>query len=99
MFMIAIGGVACLLTMSCQPSEPRTVAPKDSVATDNRESKVMRYMTCLGFSTDDAAKTWKAAKGDANKVLTMAHMAVTGDLSGATPPNEREKACLKSSGL
>ena len=64
-----------------------------------RESKVMLYMSCLGFSTSAAARALKAADGDADKVLTMTHMAVSGDLSGQAPLNEREKTCLKSSGL
>ena len=100
MFMIAIGSVTCLLMMSCQPSGSRTVVPKDpAAATDNREAGVIRYMSCLGLSTEAAAKAWRVTKGDANKVITIAHMAVSGDLSGETPPNKREKACLKSSGL
>ena len=59
----------------------------------------MRYMSCLGFSSSVAAKALKAADGDVDKVLTMTHMSVTGELSGEPPLTEREKTCRKSSGL
>ena len=59
----------------------------------------MAYMGCLGISHDAAARSLKAAKGDVDKVLIMTHLAVSGDLSGRTQLNNREKACLKSSGL
>jgi len=64
-----------------------------------RESKVMLYMSCLGFTPSTAAKTLNAAHGDLDKVLIITHLAVSGELSGKVPLNEREKACLKRSGL
>lgn len=64
-----------------------------------RESRVMLYMSCLGLSTSAAARALKAANGDVDRVLTMTHMAVSGELSGEAPLSEREKTCLKSSGL
>ena len=70
-----------------------------SVDGTTRESKVMLYMSCLGLSPSAAARALKAADGDPDKVLTMTHMAVSGDLSGRAPLNDREKTCLKSSGL
>jgi hypothetical protein len=87
-------GVVYLLTRSS--SRPTLSIP---VATDDKLSKAMLYMSCLGFSTSAAAKTLKAADGDVNKVITMAHMAVTGEVSGEPPLNERERTCLKNSGL
>jgi hypothetical protein len=59
----------------------------------------MLYMSCLGLSTSAAARALKTANGDVDKVLTMTHMAVSGELSGEVPLSEREKTCLKSSGL
>jgi hypothetical protein len=99
MFMIALVSVAFLLLVrSWQTSESPTVV-SNPVATGDRESKVMRYMSCLGFSTSTAAGLLKATNGDADKVLTMSHLAISGELSRETPLNERERACLTSSGL
>lgn len=70
-----------------------------SVDGTTRESKVMLYMSCLGLSPSNAARALKAADGDPDKVLTMTHMAVSGDLSGRAPLNDRERICLNSSGL
>ena len=101
MFMIAIGSVTCLLMMSCQPSRDFKDCCTKRPSSGNRQQRgrVIRYMSCLGLSTEAAAKAWRVTKGDANKVITIAHMAVSGDLSGETPPNKREKACLKRRGL
>jgi hypothetical protein len=79
-------------------SSSSTVVSKPA-ASDDRQSKVMVYMGCLGFSASAATRALNAADGDVDKVLTMAHMSVSGDLSGGTPLNEQEKTCLKSSGL
>jgi hypothetical protein len=86
-------GVVYLSTRSSSPIAVSTPAA------DDRGSKVMLYMSCLGFSTSAAAKALKAADGDVDKVITMTHIAVSGELSGEPPLNEREKTCLKSSGL
>jgi hypothetical protein len=77
------------------------VAPdvSNSVATDDRESKAILYMSCLGFSTSQADGAWKATHGDMNKFLTMTHLAVTGELTEDTPLTQREKTCRKGSGL
>jgi hypothetical protein len=68
-------------------------------ATDDKKSKAMLYLSCVGFSTSAAAKALKAADGDAKKVLTMAHTAVGGELSVEPPLSAREKICRKSGGL
>ena len=56
-------------------------------------------MSCLGFSSSSAAKSPQAAGGDVEQVLALTHMAVAGELSEEPPLTEREKTCLKSSGL
>jgi hypothetical protein len=88
--------LAVVAYLSMQPSSPSVSTP---VAADGREAKVMLYMSCLGFSSSAADKALKAAGGDVDKVLTMTHMAVSGELSGEPPLTEREKTCRKSSGL
>ena len=85
---------------SMQSSSPSVSAPVSTpVAVDGGEAKVMLYMSCLGFSSSAADKALKAAGGDVDKVLTMTHMAVSGELSGEPPLTKREKTCRKSSGL
>jgi len=90
---IFLGVVAYLWVHSSSPSV------STAVATGDGEAKVTLYMSCLGFSSSAVAKALKAANGDVDRVLTMAHMAVSGELSGEPPLTEREKTCLKSSGL
>jgi hypothetical protein len=46
-----------------------------------------------------AAKTLEVSGGDAEKVITMTHLAVGGDLAGEPQLSARELTCLKSSGL
>ena len=92
-----------------QRTEPTPTKPLASTAGNSnrptsalgatKESKVMLYMSCLGFSPSTAAKALQAAKGDSDKVLIIAHIAVSGDLTGQVPLNQREKTCLKNSGL
>jgi len=84
---------------SPSPRVSTPVATSAPVATDDRQAKVMLYMSCLGFSSSTAAKSLQAAGGDVDKVLTMTHMAVTGELSEEPPLTDREKTCLRSSGL
>jgi hypothetical protein len=85
--------------VSSADSSPVPSTTTASVRGTTRESKVMLYVSCLGLSPGAAARALKAAGGDPDKVLTMTHLAVSGDLSGRAPLNDREKACLKSSGL
>lgn len=87
-------GVVVYLSMQNSPS-PSVSTP---AATDDREAKVMLYMSCLGFSSGAAAKALNAANGNVDKVLTMTHMSVTGELSEDSPLTEREKTCLKRGG-
>jgi len=95
--LVAIVLGMVVVYLSTHSLSPTVVS--NPVPTDDRESKVMLYMSCLGFSASAAAKALKAWDGDVDKVLIMTHMAVSGDLSGKPPLNEREKTCLKSSGL
>ena len=94
--LILVAIFLVVVYLSTHSSAPSASAP---AATDDREAKVTLYMSCLGFSSSAAAKALKAAGGDVDKVLTMTHMSVIGELSGESPLTEREKTCLKSSGL
>jgi hypothetical protein len=84
---------------------PPTTAVSHPVATtvtgpmaDNGRAKALEYVGCLGISTSQADRLWKAAGDDMNKFLISSHMVVTGDL-GDTPLTPLERACHKSSGL
>jgi hypothetical protein len=89
--------VGSLLTVSCQTPVSSTNAPTQTA--DDRGSKLLLYMGCLGISNAAAARLLKATDGDEEKTLTATHLAVTGELSQETPLTDREKACRKSSGL
>jgi hypothetical protein len=75
------------------------LSPSSSPSRDTRESRAMRYMSCLGFPDNIAARAWNATRGDMTKFLAMTHLAVTGELERDVPLTAREKGCLESSGL
>jgi hypothetical protein len=82
--------IAFLALSGCVRNEA-TQAVTDN-KTGTADDALVQYMTCLGFSDSASRKAINAAGGDQTKVLAMAHMSVTGDLSDTRLPKKRGSA-------